>query len=146
MYIDVKTGTVRFPCPRTQHNGTWPRLQPMSAALSRASNTMIKPVPCLPYKIYTSENERKYSNNKTTILNRFTLSILLPTSIFMMSFFVEYISTSFSHSSSFSNVSLQLVSYTKGKRNSEECYICTVLEPSIRYLWCHRHCFPWMGC
>ena len=52
----------------------------------------------------------------TALVKRFTLSILLPTSIFMMSFLVEYISTSLSHSSSLSNVSLLLVSYTKGKQ------------------------------
>ena len=39
----------------------------------------------------------------------------------MTSFFVEYISTSFSHSSSFSNVSLLLVSYTN-KRTEKEQY------------------------
>ena len=70
------------------------------------------------------------SNYKTTTLNRFTLSILLPTSIFMMSFFVEYISTSFSHSSSFSNVSLLLVSYTKGKETRKN-KVTSVLEASL---------------
>ena len=72
-------------------------------------------------------------NYKTTTLNRFTLSILLPTSIFMMSFFVEYISTSFSHSSSFSNVSLLLVSYTEGEKK----YRRIRLHLHLRHLWCH---------
>lgn len=80
----------------------------------------IEPVLCLPFKTHTLNIHEKYSNYKTNSLNRCTLSILLPTSIFMISFLVEYISTSFSHSSNFSKVSLLLVSYTKGKRNTEE--------------------------
>ena len=105
-----------------------------------STNTTItcKSVTCLPSKIHTSQYTKKYSNYKIAILIRFTLSILLPTSIFMMSFFVEYISTSFSHSSSFSKVSLLLVSYTNRKQTpklEQCCYSCTWAEHQVSLVY-----------